>query len=254
MPPTAGKSRRPCAGFLTLLQPRNLEAAAATAKVTISKFEQVESFRRGSSAATLQTRLALGLESASQHNTLYLLGDRPESDFGPMLRGEAGVIGWDSTSSFKALRHVLLVKGSRLDAGERLGVLRPLKLRTKYGSNVTLSLDSLQSDTGMEQFRMRVQELEPARRGQPVFLSVTLPWDAPLPVQVNVWRGAHVWHVANSSKSEVIQNRRQPVVEFELLPDLEYLIERQCIRSKKAGYDDGKGGWLCSPDHPYFEL
>ena len=84
-------------------------------------------------------------------------------------------------------------------------------------------------------------------------LSLTLPWGVPLPVQVNVWRGAHVWHVANSTKSAA-GAERQPVVEFEVLPGLDYLIERECIRSSKAGYNDGKGGWLCSPGHPYSEL
>lgn len=260
---SGGQPLAPCAGFLTLLQPRNTTTLAA--KVAISAFEQVQGFSLGSSAVTLQTELPLGPDNSSQHNTLYLLGDRPESDVGPQLRGVAAVVGWDnipSSSSLDApeslmpgirIGHVLLVKASRLDTGNRLGASRPLSLRTKYGSNVTLTMRSLQRDTGLEQYTLRVQELEPARRGQPVMLSLTLPWGVPLPVQVNVWRGAHVWHVANSTKSAA-GAERQPVVEFEVLPGLDYLIERECIRSSKAGYNDGKGGWLCSPGHPYSEL
>ena len=41
-------------------------------------------------------------------------------------------------------------------------------------------------------------------------------------------------------------------VEFEVYY-LDYLIESQCIRMK-AGYNDGNGGWLCNPRHPYTEL
>jgi hypothetical protein len=48
---------------------------------------------------------------------------------------------------------------------------------------------------------------------------------------VNVWQGAHAWHVANGSAS----------VHFEALPGEQYLIERQCPWT-----DAGGGGWYCA--------
>jgi len=241
-----GLASKACSGFLTLLQPRNTSQNA----IEIELLEEVGTFTQGSSGATVQTKIAM---SSSSSHTLYLLGDRPGTDpsMKPQLRGLAAVVGWEqSESGALALEHALLVKGSVLGAGSAL----PFNIHTKYGSNLTLTLRSLQSDTGLEQYTLRAVEMEPARRGQPVIVSLSLPWSTPLPVQVNVWRGAHVWHVANSSK--VVNRRAQqpPIVEFEVLRDRDYLIERQCVRSMKAGYGDGKGGWLCNPDRPYVDV
>ena len=79
------------------------------------------------------------------------------------------------------------------------------------------------------------------------------------PTQINVWRGAHVWHVANTTirpeqhlpdklsagADPRGQGRAQEAIDFtvhfEALPGLDYLIERQCIRSMKAGYVTRKG-------------
>jgi hypothetical protein len=44
----------------------------------------------------------------------------------------------------------------------------------------------------------------------PVVLEAALPWSS-TPRQVNVWRGARVWHVANSSAGS-------SAVRFEALP------------------------------------
>jgi hypothetical protein len=55
-------------------------------------------------------------------------------------------------------------------------------------------------------------------------IAAVLPWSSP-PTQVNVWRGAHVWHVANTSPSS---GELKPVIKFEALAGLDYqvLIER----------------------------
>ena len=68
-------------------------------------------------------------------------------------------------------------------------------------------------------------------------IAAVLPWSSP-PTQVNVWRGAHVWHVANTSLSS---GELKPVIKFEALAGLDYLIERQCIHSMKAGCGKRRG-------------
>lgn len=113
-----------------------------------------------------------------------------------------------------------------------------ISLSISTSATVTLTLRS----PGQEQYVIRVLDAL-----TPTIVTAVLPWRTP-PAQVNVWRGAHVWHVANTSLSA---KAAEPVIEFEALPGRDYLIERQCIRSSKAGYGDGKGGWLCDPAHPY---
>ena len=129
--------------------------------------------------------------------------------------------------------HAQLVQGTLLDAGPGSNV------RLDASANVTLTLRS----PAREQYVVRV--LEPILGATTI--TAKLPWSSP-PTQVNVWRGAHVWHVANTSLG---RGTPEPTVVFEALPGEDYLIERQCIRSPKAGYNDGKGGWLCNPDEPY---
>jgi hypothetical protein len=72
-------------------------------------------------------------------------------------------------------------------------------------------------------------------------IAAVLPWSSP-PTQVNVWRGAHVWHVANTSPSS---GELKPVIKFEALAGLDYqvLIERQCIRSMRD-----INASICSPE------
>ena len=133
------------------------------------------------------------------------------------------------------LDHAELVQGSLLAAPQS-------SLSIATSANVTLTLKSL----GKEQYVIRV--LEPVLG--PTMITAVLPWKNSAPAQINVWRGAHVWHVSNTSLNSGVM---EPVIEFEALPGLDYLIERQCIRSPKAGYNDGKGGWLCDPAHPAFK-
>ena len=146
------------------------------------------------------------------------------------FHGSAGVIGWDKE---KQLVHAELMQGTILEVPE-------LSLRLSASRKVTLSVQTVK----VEQYLLRVDGQE----SPPLWLSVELPWRSP-PRQVNVWRGAHVWHVGNTSLDS---GAAEPVVEFEALPGHEYFIERQCIMSNKAGY--GEGGWLCDPGHPYDEL
>ena len=95
----------------------------------------------------------------------------------------------------------------------------------------------------------------------PAVLEAALPWSS-TPRQVNVWRGARVWHVANSSAGS-------SAVRFEALPGLDYMIERLCFWSASAGYGPTQaspspadprtggrprvgatvGGWLCDAGH-----
>eukprot|EP00937_MAST-01D_sp_MAST-1D-sp2_P007253 g7253.t1 len=126
-------------------------------------------------------------------------------------------------------------------------------LRLETSADVTLTLAS--TSPGAEQYVLRV--LEPVLGATRV--AATLPWRS-APTQINVWRGAHVWHVANTTKGAGTRMQQagaatapgpEAVVEFEALPGLDYLIERQCVRSMDAGYNDGRGGWLCKLDQPY---
>jgi hypothetical protein len=211
----AGAEGAGCKGFLTLLQPRNSTQPAV-------QIEALDELPGG--AVTVQTASSAG-------GTLYLLGDRPAQDGEPQLRGLAGVVGWSGASP-NNLDHAELIQGSLLHAPQS-------SLRIATSSNVTLTVRA----TAQEQYVVRVHE--PAL--EPVMVTAVLPWSSP-PTQVNVWRGAHVWHVANTSLNS---GDWEPVVEFEALPGLDYVVERQCIRSTKAGYNDGQGGWLCNPSHPF---
>jgi hypothetical protein len=205
-----------CTGFLTLLRPRN---ASVVDDMQVQLLEEL-----AGGAATVQTTAATG-------RALYLLGDRAAGASGaPQLRGMAAVVGWDGAGK---LDFAQLVQGSLL-------AVPASSIRLATSTNVTLTLSS----PADQQYVLRV--LEPVLGA--TLVTAILPWSSP-PTQVNVWRGAHVWHVANTSLSS---GEAEPVIEFEALPGEDYLIERQCIRSMKAGYNDGKGGWLCDPDHPYY--
>ena len=176
---------------------------------------------------------ALALEtSSSDAGTLFLLGAQ-ETKEGEQLIGLAGAVGWHGADP-TSVDHVELVQGSLLSVPRS-------DLYIHSSQNVTLTLRS----PAVGQFIVRVH----APVVQPTTLTMSLPWES-LPKQVNVWRGAHVWHVTNSSLNP--KRVADTTVTFEAMPGLDYLIERFCIRSKKAGYGDGKGGWLCDPGDPYF--
>jgi hypothetical protein len=199
-----------CSGFLTLLQPRNTTEASI-------EVDYMNTSKTGS--IILQT-------STDDVGTLYLLGNQVGMN---TLQGLAAVVGWTG-SSMTQIDHVELIQGSLLKVP-----LSSLQIATSQ--NVTLSLKS----PSKEQFIFRIHP----PTSLPTIVTISLPWDTP-PKQINVWRGAHVWHVANTTL-----DTGKSVIEFEALPGKDYLIERFCIRSMKAGYNDGKGGWLCAPNHPY---
>ena len=146
--------------------------------------------------------------------------------------GVAGVVGWRGDDPTN-VQHVEMIQASLLSVSHS-------GLYIHASENVTLTLRS----PTVGQFILRV--ITPVVT--PTTLTITLPWRS-LPKQVNVWRGAHVWHVTNSTLNPKGEN--DTTVTFEALSGLDYLIERFCVRSDKAGYGDGKGGWLCDPSHPY---
>jgi hypothetical protein len=152
--------------------------------------------------------------------TLYLLGQQEQ------VEGVAGVVGWGA-DGHKQLDHAELVQGTWLSAPKS-------SFRISASLKVSLTIKS-PSD---EQYVLRVH----GPSSEPVVINITVPWASP-PKQVNVWRGAHVWHVTNNTLNS---GSIEPALVFEVLPGLDYLIERQCYRSPKAGYHDGKGGWLCN--------
>ena len=151
----------------------------------------------------------------------------------------AGVVGHRGAA--QALDHVALIQGSHIWVPQSA-------LQILASQNVTLTLKS----PAKEQYVLRVHE---GSALGPTMITAVLPWSSPptqvcanaacsqpsltsratgviAPRQVNVWRGAHVWHVANTSLGS---GELKPVIKFEALAGLDYLIERQCIRSMKAG-------------------
>ena len=202
-----------CNGFLTLLHAHK----PAEDKVAVESFEVLPggSFR-------------LTVVGETDGRTLYLLGQQEQ------MNGVSGVVGW-GTDGPKQLDHAELVEGTWLSAPKS-------SFRISTSFKVSLSLTS----PSHEQYILRVNG--PA--SDPVVVNLTVPWTSP-PQQVNVWRGAHVWHVMNNTLNS---GSIEPALVFEVLPGLDYLIERQCVRSQKAGYHDGKGGWLCNIDEENNEL
>lgn len=204
-----------CSGFLTLLQPRNI-----TTKRLISHL--VEDLSGG--AVTLHVR-----SPSTSSSTYYFLGTRATTAWAT-FHGVAGVVGWqtpehsiDINNSSPVLDHVELIECT-------LFAMPRLSLSISLSSPATMALRSPHKD----QYIIKIE-----RTTAPVTVTAVLPWSTS-PTQINVWRGAHVWHVSNSSLGS---DQREPTVEFEALPGMDYLIENQCIWSMKAGY--GEGGWLC---------
>ena len=213
-----------CSGFLTLLQPRN----GTTKSIVV---ERVDTFKNG--ATTVETSFASGGGGDNNNDgggggTIYLLGSREKSTDEEELLGVAGVVGWKGQDA-SALMHAMLVQGTLLS-------LPKVGLRVHASQNVTMTLRS----PSIGQYVVHV--LSPVV--STTVLTVNLPWHAPAPTQINVWRGSHVWHVTNTTLGSGMMS---PEIVFEALPGHDYLIERFCVRSMKAGYNDGKGGWLCDP-------
>ena len=205
-----------------MLQPRNISTPPVQVQV-------LEEFPGGS--RTVQSLSATG------GKTLYLLGARAalpaaarSATDSAQLHGLAAVVGWSGALPTQ-LTHVEMVRGSLLSVPGS-------SLRLVTDATVTLSVKT----KATEQYILRVHDAI-----TPTMVTATLPWSTP-PTQVNVWRGAHVWHVANTTLNSGVA---EPAVVFEALPGEDYIIERQCVRSMKAGYGDGKGGWLCNPAHPF---
>eukprot|EP01051_Picozoa_sp_SAG22_P001147 SAG22_NODE_42_length_25431_cov_5.091580_5_plen_945_part_00 len=188
-----------CAGFLTLLQPRK----NSDASLRIGRFEELPS-----AASTVEV-------VGNLSSTLYLLGSRPSVAGKEQLQGLAAVVG--SRGREDNLTHVELLQGSAL-------VVPRSSLRIVTSAKVTLSLRAL----AVDQYELRVHG-----SAGPTIIEADLPFRTP-PEQVTVWRGAHAWHVGDSSSGRI---------RFEALPDLVYLIESRCLWSLDAGY--GQGGWLC---------
>ena len=218
---TKTNENQQCFGFITLLQPRSKSKDS----VAIDRFEELDS-----GSATILTVTKEG-------GTLYLLGrqekEKEVKENVDELYGVAGVVGWSGQDP-QSIDHVTLIEGCFLSVPNS-------NLMVSLSQNVTLSI-VLQSP---EQYILTVH----SPIVSPTIVTIQLPWKSP-PKQVNVWRGSHVWHVTNTSLDVGEMN---PTIRFEALPGLEYLIERLCVRSIKAGYNDGKGGWLCDPEHPYNE-
>ena len=230
-----------CHGFITVLQPRNTTEAPADVEVD-------EELPGG--AATVRVRQGADAHGSPQ-TTLYLLGSRPAGS-AKLLSGVeplsseavAAVVGWTTPAVANAteaeakkgtvLEHVELIDGKLLQ-------LSTPKLRIALSTLGTVTIDRL----GFNQYRLK-QHSEVA-----LVVELTLPWrDASTkrvaarglqrpPRVANVWRGAHVWHSANSSGTD-----EQAAVTFEALPGEEYLVETQC-RWVEEGAGYGEGGWLC---------
>ena len=220
-----------CTGFLTLLQPRRHNATAA------QHITHVEELSAGAVTVTMTNNDSAS--SAGGLSTVYLLGARtvPEK---PVLRGLAAVVNWRR----QRLVHATLIRGSEL----QLGTVRLVASR-----NISL----LVKETATDQYSLIVRDAS-----EPVVIEATLPWRlGPSMKQVNVWRGARVWHVANSSTSSTAGT-----VAFEALPGEHYMIDRQCVWNETAGYGPTQkspspatisggtraggiiGGWLCNTD------
>ena len=201
--PKKGRVGSPCAGFVTLLQPRNASAPVAS----VLRMEELPG-----GAATAE----IGVGS---HTTLYLLGARKGEE---ALSGTAAVVGVER--GIPNVAHLELVQGTLL-ALPRQGV------RLSTSAVTTLSLQAIAAD----QLRLTHDSTTP------VTVELQLPWASPEPRAINVWRGAHVWHVANGTAAGGVA--------FEILPGESYLIERQCQWSTAPGVGYGQGGWLCDPEH-----
>lgn len=206
-------SSPPCAGFITLIQPRNSSAPSAT--VT-----RIEEFPNGS--ATVE--VAVG-----SRNSVYLLGTR-DSPVGSSdeLQGTMAVVSSQSSGAEG------IVSVDRVTVVDATVVAVPhMGVRINASSSTSLDISQVSPD----QYRL-------VHRGTAAtVVKIVLPWQSPLPRAVNVWRGAHVWHITNATGSSALTNG----LRFEVLPGESYLLERQCQWSNTAGY--GSGGWLCDLAH-----
>jgi hypothetical protein len=227
----ANKQDRGCAGFLTLLQPRSQTAAAA------QRIERVEELDGGAVTVVTSSSDSSSGSPAGGLSTVYLLGART-TPATATLTGVAAVVNWRQ----ERLVHATLIRGSEL----QLGALRLVGSR-----NMTVLI----KETGTDQYSFTINDAT-----EPVAIQATLPWreDITSTKQVNVWRGARVWHVANSSASST-----DGAVAFEALPKEHYIIDRQCVWNETAGYGPTQkspspaivggaarnggviGGWLC---------
>ena len=244
-PPVEGSSThsdtapdRTCHGFITVLQPRNATERAVEVAVK-------EGMPGG--AATVQVR------RGPLATTVYLLGSRTATANetatpfeGYSSQAVAVVIGWANATgqgsvdtghsrprshsaapglANMALQHIELIDGMQFH-------LTLPKLHLALSTTGTVSIQRL----GHNQYRFK--QLGAAA----VMVELVLQWhralNHPAPV-VNVWRGAHVWHITNSTIHD-----EDAGVRFEALPEEEYLIETRCRWvAQGAGY--GQGGWLC---------
>ena len=226
-----------CTGFLTLLQPRNDNGT------TMQRVERVEELDGGAVTVTMTSGDSSAASSTGSLSTVYLLGART-APATASLRGLAAVVNWRQ----EQLVHATLIRGSELH-------IRAVRLLMSH--NVTLLI----KETAADQYSVTMKDAT-----EPVMIEVTLPWRRSIPAtkQVNVWRGARVWHVANSSAYSTAGT-----VTFEALPGEHYIIDRQCVWSKMAGYGPTQkspspatmngglrsggvvGGWLCdtSPEN-----
>jgi hypothetical protein len=213
-----------CFGFITILHPRG----KYTKSVLINRFVELNG-----GATTIETNYSCGAVGSGSSSgcccgggTLYLLGDRQKVDKeDEELIGLAGVVGWNGENK-RSINHVHLIQGRYFSVPNS-------GLNIKTSQNVTMTITA----TKPEQYILNVQ----SPIVSPTTVTINLPWIKP-PKQVNVWRGSHVWHITNTSLNSGNIN---PTITFNALPNLNYLIERFCIRSMKAGY--GSGGWLCDP-------
>lgn len=222
---------RGCTGFLTLLQPRSQTASAR------QRIERVEELGGGAVTVVTKSSDPSSRSSAGGISTVYLLGART-TPATTRLTGLAAVVNWRQ----ERLVHATLIRGSEL----QLGALRLVGNR-----NSTLLI----KETATDQYSLTMNDAT-----EPVMIEATLPWRQNVAMkQVNVWRGARVWHVANSSASSVVGT-----VSFEALPGEHYIIDRQCVWNETAGYGPTQkspspatargatrpggvtGGWLCS--------
>jgi hypothetical protein len=174
------------------------------------------------------------------------------------------VVGWDGPAlrgtRTGRLGHAAMISSSERMAGRICKVPMPIRtfepnlrqgpLRLAASANVTLTLRA----TAPDQYVLRLHG-----GAGPVVLEAALPRSS-TPRQVNVWRGARVWHVANSSAGS-------SAVRFEALPGLDYMIEGLCFWNVSAGYGPTQasrrpprtggrprvgatvGGWLCDVGH-----
>lgn len=234
---------RGCTGFLTLLQPRSQNASA------VHRIQRVEELDGGAVTVTTTSSASSSASSVDGFLTVYLLGARTASDIAT-LRGLAAVVNWRK----ERLVHATLIRGSELQLAREFSAGKGiLSLRLIASRNTTLSI----KETATDQYSLTTDATEP------VIIEATLPWRHTIPVtkQVNVWRGARVWHVTNSSASSA-----SGAVAFEALPGEYYIIDRQCVWNETAGYGPTQkspspatrtggirnggviGGWLCDTD------